>query len=328
MDHEIVWTESAAADLEAIVRYLARRSRAAAESVRTAILSHVSCPYSVSLLCRIPSFHALRWVTIMEWRDEDEADRGGWLRRLHLSWPALLLAGWLLYEFTAQPGLASLVACAKFGWADVRTAFWLRRVDPDRLRGQTCFWSYLTYGLWKVAVMATVAMIAVGFLSSIFDRLPRQPQGKNGISPVLDGALAAAAMGFCLSLPTAYIAIWSAWRNGVRVWLGQAPRRARLERFWPPQHGGINAAPFVGLTILIMTVAGITLVSILGAIIWANAGGILVLFLGMLTALLIPSVLRSVSKRVIARSPQECWVAEENEEVYQIPTAEENMSGI
>ena len=41
MDHEIVWTEPAAADLEAIVRYLARRSQTTAESVRAAILSHV-----------------------------------------------------------------------------------------------------------------------------------------------------------------------------------------------------------------------------------------------------------------------------------------------
>jgi toxin ParE1/3/4 len=41
MDYEIAWTEPAAVDLEAIVRYLARRSQSAAESVRAAILSHV-----------------------------------------------------------------------------------------------------------------------------------------------------------------------------------------------------------------------------------------------------------------------------------------------
>lgn len=41
MDYEIAWTEPAVADLEAIVRYLARRSQNAAESVRADILSHV-----------------------------------------------------------------------------------------------------------------------------------------------------------------------------------------------------------------------------------------------------------------------------------------------
>jgi toxin ParE1/3/4 len=41
MDYEIAWTEPAIADLEAIVRYLARRSQNAAETVRAAILSHI-----------------------------------------------------------------------------------------------------------------------------------------------------------------------------------------------------------------------------------------------------------------------------------------------
>lgn len=49
MDHEIIWSASATADLEAIVRYLARRSQRAAEAVRTAILSHVET------LARFPS---------------------------------------------------------------------------------------------------------------------------------------------------------------------------------------------------------------------------------------------------------------------------------
>lgn len=41
MDYEITWTEPAVADLEAIVRYLARRSQNAAETVRSSILDHV-----------------------------------------------------------------------------------------------------------------------------------------------------------------------------------------------------------------------------------------------------------------------------------------------
>src|SRR5690348_12629896 len=138
----------------------------------------------------------------MNWRDEEREERRGWFGRWHLSWPMLFLAGWLLYEFTAQPGLAALVACAKLGWGDVRTAVWLRRVDPDRTRGQTCFWAYLTYGLWKIAVMATLTMIALGVFGLLFDRAPRPPQANNGLSPVFGGALAAMAMGFGLSFPT------------------------------------------------------------------------------------------------------------------------------
>ena len=73
----------------------------------------------------------------MELRYEEEPERRGWVSRLHLSWPMLFVAGWLLYEFTAQPGFGTLVACVKFGWADVRTALWLRRLrsrPPQRTR--------------------------------------------------------------------------------------------------------------------------------------------------------------------------------------------------
>jgi plasmid stabilization system protein ParE len=41
MDWEVVWTQPAAEDLEAIVRYLARRSEVAADTIRSGILKHV-----------------------------------------------------------------------------------------------------------------------------------------------------------------------------------------------------------------------------------------------------------------------------------------------
>jgi hypothetical protein len=255
----------------------------------------------------------------MEWRDEDGTEHRGWFGRLHLSWPMLFLAGWLLYEFTAEPGLAALVACAKFGWADVRTAFWLRRVDPDRSRGQTCFWGYLTYGLWKVAIMAMLTMIVLGLLNVMVARAAGQARANNGFSPVLGGALAAAAMGFSLSFPTSYLALWSAYRNGVRIWLGHAPSRARKERFWPPRHGRVNAAPFVGFTSLIMTLWFIVFGAIaLAMMVPPNGWGILAFWLGLLAAIVITMILLfRVSLRVIALSPQECWIAEEGEEVYE-----------
>jgi hypothetical protein len=263
----------------------------------------------------------------MDSRDEVKTERRDWFGRLHLSWPMLFLAGWLLYEFTSQPGLAALVACDKFGWTDLRTAVWLRRVDPDRWRGQTCFWAYLTYGLWKVAVMATLTIIVLGFLSAVLDRAPRQPQPNNDFSAVLGGALAAAAAGFGLSFPTTYIALWSARRNGVRVWLGKAPNRARKERFWPPHHGGVNAAPFVGFTCMVLTVWFTTLVAV-SVIMKMQPGGLgIVVFVATTITSLIFIVLGlyRASLQVIARSPHECWGAEEGEAAYQVPSAEEGV---
>jgi hypothetical protein len=241
----------------------------------------------------------------------------------HLSWPMLVFAGWLVYEFTAQPALAAAVACAKFGWADLRTACWLRRVDPDRLRGQTCFWCYLTYGLWKVAVMATATMVSLSFLGVILERLPRAA-GANGWSPVLGGVLAAAGVGFGLSFLTTYIALWSAMRNGVRIWLGHAPNRARLERFWPPCHGRINAGPFVAFTTLILTIWIIPLL-LIGLVLLVRPNGFwpLLIVMGMLVTIggLVIGFIR-VSDRLFARSPRDCWGSLADEEVFQVPAME------
>jgi plasmid stabilization system protein ParE len=48
VDYAIVWSEPATADLEAIIRFVARDSAAAAETLRVAILEHVE------LLARLP----------------------------------------------------------------------------------------------------------------------------------------------------------------------------------------------------------------------------------------------------------------------------------
>jgi hypothetical protein len=258
----------------------------------------------------------------MELSHQEETKRRGRFSRLHLSWPMLFLAGWLLYQFTAQPGLGALVACAKFGWADIRTAFWLRRVDPDRRRGKTCFWAYLTYGLWKVGLMSTLVLITIGLFDDLIVLVPRPFAPK--WHPVLSGVLTAIAMGFSLSLPTAYIALWSAWRNGVRVWLGNAPTRARKAHFWPPRHGRVNMVFFVGSTTLLLTIFVIVFVIVsVSAFIESiqpnrAAAKAISQYLPVAIALLIIAFFRmGLLRRRLASSPEECWTVEEGEEAHQ-----------
>jgi hypothetical protein len=257
----------------------------------------------------------------MDPRNDDPQPAGG--SRLSLGWPALVLAGWLLYEVTADPGLASAVACAKFGWADLRAACWLRRVDPDRRRGMTCFWCYLTFGLWKVAVMATLTMILLGFFGAVFAGRP--PPGNNKPPPVLEGILVAAGVGFVLSFLTTYVALWSALRNGVRIWLGGAPHHARTGRFWPPQHGKVNFAPYVAFTTLVFTVWAVVALVIVLVLAWKPRGpfGIGCLAIAMLS--LIGSLIMAfpvVAGRLFARTPLECWQVEPGEAVYQAAEAD------
>jgi hypothetical protein len=237
---------------------------------------------------------------------------------MHISWSAFFLLGWLLYEATSQPGLAAAVTCAKFGWSDWRAAWWLRRVDPDWRRGRTCFWFYLAYGLWKVAVMASVVMFFLLLVSSMVRRKPAAPQGGE-ISPAVAGVLLAAGIGFGLSFFATYVSVWSALRHRVKIWLGIAPHLARTQKYWPPSTGQQNAAPFVTVTTLVITLWFVVLAAALGGM---ALGPALASILPLLALLALASpltvfVLKYLERRIFARKPEECWPLDELGALYQ-----------
>ena len=255
-------------------------------------------------------------------RKNDIDQARGW--RPHLTWPLLLLVGWALYEATAQPGLAAAITCAKFGWADVQAAFWLRRVDPDRGRGRACFWYYLAFGLWKVAVLAVILTMAVLFFSSFFDNRPRRGVAI-GLSPALGGVMTAAAIGFGLSLLTTYVALWTALRHRVKVWLGPAAYRARGGRFWPPHHGETNFAEFVTVTALLFSMFASLIIPV---VLLAKGGAPPKLAFAVIVGSTTPACLlfvfafQMLDHRLFARSPQECWPAADGESAYEAADGE------
>jgi hypothetical protein len=231
---------------------------------------------------------------------------------VHLSWTTVIVLGWLLYELTSQPALAAGVACAKFGWSDLKVAFWLRRVDPDRQRGIACFWWYITFALWKVAVMAVLAAFLISSISAARDGPPNPAVPPKPVSPVLQGVAVAMGVGFGLSLLASYVAMWSALRHGICVWLGSAPHRARTERYWPPCEGKVNFAFYVTFTTLVMTIPLISGL-VVGGILLLNApppgpwGAFLVLTLTLLSISGLVIAFPIVTRRMVAQTPQECW---------------------
>jgi hypothetical protein len=127
-------------------------------------------------------------------------------------------------------------------------------------------------------------------------------------------------MGFGLSAFTTLIALWLARRNGVKFWLSSTIHRFRRQNAWPPfDHHKVppNQAGRVLLTALILVVAptAITLCIILG-IAFGQPGQLafmaifLVILCGTPVAIL---VLRDVlDANFVARTPWECWGAEES----------------
>src|SRR5262245_39354899 len=196
--------------------------------------------------------------------DDAEAGRG-WTR--HLTWPVLLGLGWLIYELTHKPALGAMAVCLKFGLNDFRTARWLSRIDEDRGRGRSCFWLYLAAGLYKTAITGSVLAIAITPLAAVLRPrgLPPQPQLMDWQGPkeAFLGAALTTVSGFVLSVLVSHMALASALRHKVKLWLDAGVHRARRENVWPSCHsagGRTNRAEFPIVVALIFTLGALTLV--------------------------------------------------------------------
>lgn len=118
-----------------------------------------------------------------------------------------------------------------------------------------------------------------------------------------------AGFGLC-GLATAR-ALWLSLRFHIKLWLGPQAHQARRQNHWPPYGAGtaINRAVLLVLTTLFVIYIPATF-----AILIAGPGRIqpemataiffAVAFLGLILMLVVRDVM---VKRVVARSPAECW---------------------
>jgi hypothetical protein len=244
-----------------------------------------------------------------------------------LTWPLLLAVGLLVYETTAQPGLGAAIACTKFGWEDFLTARWLRRRDPNRLRGRAGFWLYVAAGLWKTAITGVVVVFGVAFLMASLQ--PPPPAGRAGGPPapppaVFFGAFLAAFFGFGLCTVATMRALVIALWYGQPLWLDAGVHRDRRAGRWPPAvtPGRHNRAGAVLLTALFL--AMYVFLGVFYALLRAALGGWAGQIAGRpgvgeavanvigIGLFLVSPVLLLVSRDllgqlVLARSPAECW---------------------
>ena len=209
-------------------------------------------------------------------------------------WGVMLPVGWLIYELTAQPSFAIVVACARFGWNDFLTAHWLLRTDPVRGRGKTCFWFYIASGLWKITVAAfvitgTILILAVSFAKNGKFVAPR------GLRDVGLTAL----IGITLLAIVPLIGVMHARIYRIKVWVDSSIHEYRRHNVWPPQASGFNATMGLLFPALLVPVVLTALITIhLG--IWSLLACVFGegLYLWML--------FRSVA----AHEPADCWELE------------------
>jgi hypothetical protein len=246
----------------------------------------------------------------MKPRYEEETERRGWFSRLHLSWPMLFLIGWLLYELTTKPTLGAVAVCLKFGWEDFRSAIWLRRNDPRRLRGRACFWLYLASGLAKTAGVAGLMSFAFVAVS------PKGPaaQGPRWAAIMEMAAwtgLATLAGLACAVLTFNYAAVLARW-GGFKLWLGRDIHAARRRNDWPPYGGSAIYKNYLNYLLLVALLL-LFLTPVLFAFLLAAAAQLFGLFvpvfffLMMGVPLLVLHLKDRMSKWLVASHPGECW---------------------
>jgi fumarate reductase subunit D len=228
-----------------------------------------------------------------------------------LSVPALLLIAWVLYELTSQPALAVATICLKFGWDDARTAWWLRQRDVNRRRGRALFWLYLAFGLWKVAITASLMIFAYIFL-----RFMGWLGG--GVGRQVVGALIAAFVGIFLSALLTCWSVFLAWKHRLKLWLHHRLHQARRQNAWPPPRWATGDRNFAGTllgTTLFASGLPVLLIALLAALGPLQPGNpaVKLVLLGfhvgclLLAGLLFRLERGAAGRRVFARMPGECW---------------------
>ncbi len=203
--------------------------------------------------------------------------------------------------------MAVVLGCLKFGTPDLKVARWLRRADPDPIRGHACSWFYVVLAIMRIGCMAVLVIFVLFAFMGL-----GMPQGqllKQLMSAVL--VILACYAGAALA---SWIAVASALRHGVRLWMDATTKAAVRDRLWPPlvpersRRAGIGPgliaayAVFTGLSTTIgaiMIAVGLT--AGLGAA--TIVTGLFVVVCATIGFFLIPSVLA----RLEATHPMQCY---------------------
>ena len=204
-------------------------------------------------------------------------------------------------ELTAHPALGVVIFCVKFGLNDWRTAAWLCRVDPRRERSHTLWWFLIGSGCLKIFLVSTLVF---PILARIWVALFNQDV-TNEILVALGVGIGGMAVSFVMS----HIGLVVAWRRRERVWLNSQLHRCRDQNCWPPQLTAPNRVQdvltFSAIPAVLGTVVGVIfmLVGMIGGLARVGlAGSGLALVCG---AIMLHHV--SLVKRVLAKTPGDCW---------------------
>jgi hypothetical protein len=222
-------------------------------------------------------------------------------REWHIPWWLLLAVAIVVTELTAHPAIGVAVFCLKFGLNDWRTAAWLCRVDPQPRRSHSIWWFLVGSGCLKIFLVSSIAFpVLAGWWRAIV---------KQNVLAEVRVAMTIGLCGMFFSFVVNHVGLYFASRRGVRVWLNRQLHQHRDANIWPVRLTGANRLRDVlngsALPAILAFIAGIACLIIFGmkqAIRPAIISGTI----AMAASLILLGHGLSV-KRVVARSPDECW---------------------
>jgi hypothetical protein len=253
-----------------------------------------------------------------------------------LAWFLVGVLSLVVFELTADPALAVVVGCLKFGWDELATARWLRRTDPDRIRGRVTARFYAAWSLWRITGIAIVLMLVAAFaLGPILEMRRARGAIVPDVPPEFVTAALVAFFGLAATCLTSALAVSSARWNRIKVWVGPEAKLARRSGIWPPgsvagKTGETNLANRLMLALVITVAVPLILVLLLlssrvplgppqpgpvGAAPPLAFGVFLVLTLVAVPTLLILAVGR-LGPHIVASSPEDCWLLRDASRVH------------
>ncbi len=153
-------------------------------------------------------------------------------------------------KLTTHPAIGVVVLCLKLGWNDFLIGLWLRRRDPDRVRGAVCSWFYWALGLWRVGFGSFVLLVTLMLI--IFTLIDIGVEVRNDhVELGVCTLILYCSVG--LALGTTLIGLVRGRMTGQRIWLSSSILESYRRREWPPV--AIEGAPnqfglVVGVTVL------------------------------------------------------------------------------
>ena len=184
----------------------------------------------------------------------DEPERPSWFSWGD-AWSWLFpVLGLCVFEWFANPGVSVAVACLKFGYADFRTAWWLR---GDRFAGRGAAHApfYISRGFFVSALCSAIGSVLVG----LFERAIIKNNPFGVFEALSLSTMLVTVLGVFLGAIAAGLGFKRVVEQRQNIWMDSTIHQARRERRWTSVcQGRRNEFPRFCIGILIVSLLWLT----------------------------------------------------------------------